>query len=106
MLGERIPELLPAGILRDVRDLYTRAEAALGVVRFEWVHDGEQAWIVQIHSGGTDTAQGYITSKKADRWQSFDISDGLAELARILSVLPAGTAIALSGRVGLTTHFA
>jgi hypothetical protein len=106
MLGLSAPEDLPKGIEADVRMLYSRAETVLGIVRFEWVHDGEQAWIVQMHSGATDTTLDYITSKQAERWQTFDVTKGLEGLRHMVSHLPDGTGIILSRRVGLTSHFA
>lgn len=106
MLGTSIPELLPDNIEAEVRALYARAEASLGVVRFEWVHDGDHAWIVQLHAGATDTTLEYITSKSAKRWQTFDVREGLEALREALHTLPEGTGIMLSGRVGLTSHFA
>jgi hypothetical protein len=106
MLGVSTPEQLPERIEADVRALYSRAEAALGVVRFEWVHDGEQAWIVQLHSGATDTIHEHITRQTAERWQTSDVRNGLEELRKMVEVLPTGTGIILSGRVGITSHFA
>lgn len=106
MAGVSAPEKLPVEIEAEVRALYARAEASLGIVRFEWVHDGEQAWIVQLHSGVTDSTHDYITSLKAERWQTFDVRAGLEELRKTLAVLSAGTGIVLSERVGLTSHFA
>ena len=106
MLGAAAPEMLPEKIEADVRAVYTRADAALGPVRFEWVHDGDQVWIVQLHAGATDTMQDYITSKTASHWQSFDVRAGLEELRKAVATLPPDTGITLSGRVGLTSHFA
>lgn len=106
MLGLSGPEKLPRNIELDVRALYERARAAIGVVRFEWVHDGKRAWIVQLHSGATETTFDYITKQNADHWQTFDIGRGLEALRRLISTLPPGTGIVLSGRVGLTSHFA
>jgi hypothetical protein len=49
MVGERAPEALPDAVTADVRAVYDRAHAVLGPVRFEWVHDGTQVWVVQLH---------------------------------------------------------
>jgi hypothetical protein len=106
MLGTSAPEQLPKSIRADVQSLYLLAEAAIGEVRFEWVHDGDQAWIVQLHSGATETTQDYITRGDVERWQTFDVNAGLEELRKIVALLPAGTGLILSGRVGLTSHFA
>jgi hypothetical protein len=54
------PESLPEQIVEEVRKIYARAEHVLGPVRFEWVHDGEQAWVVQLHRGVTKSAKTII----------------------------------------------
>jgi hypothetical protein len=106
MRGETVPEPLPAGILQDVRDLYARAEAALGPVRFEWVHNGELAWIVQLHRGATESTPARVTSGEAKDWVQFDVEAGLEALRSLLAQLPRNTGVALKGGVGLTSHIA
>ncbi len=106
MLGVSSPEQLPSEVIGDVEALFARAKASIGNVRFEWVHDGEQAWIVQMHSGATDSMQGYITTKEAKYWQTFDVDTGLEKLREALKTLPSDTGVVLSERVGLTSHFA
>jgi hypothetical protein len=106
MLGASAPERLPERIEDAVRRLYEQAAAALGIVRFEWVHDEDRAWIVQLHSGITDTTRDSITSLKAKTWQLFDIRLGLEELRKTVAALSPGTGVELRGRVGLTSHFA
>lgn len=106
MLGVSTPERLPEQIESSVRRLYKQAAAALGIVRFEWVHDEDRAWIVQLHSGITDTTRDSITSLKAKTWHLFDIRLGLEELRKTVAALSPGTGVELRGRVGLTSHFA
>jgi hypothetical protein len=106
MLGEAAPEDLPSKVREDVQSLYERALTLLGFVRFEWVHDGIQAWIVQMHTGSTDTHGQYITSKHANKWQTFNVGAGLEELRKAVAKLPEDTGILLSGQVGLTSHIA
>jgi hypothetical protein len=106
MLGEAQPEDLPGPIIRDVRELYSKAVAALGPVRFEWVHDRKQAWIVQLHRGATETDHMNLTSGDANDWIEFDITAGLAALRLFLAKLPVSTGVVLKGRVGLTSHLA
>jgi len=106
MRGEMLPDTVPAGILEDVQDLYGRAEAALGPVRFEWVHDGKQAWIVQLHRGATESAPMRLTSGEATYWKEFNVTEGLARLRKLLGSLPPDTGLVLKGRVGLTSHVA
>jgi hypothetical protein len=106
MRGETVPELLPMSILQDVRNLYARADAALGPVRFEWVHNGELAWIVQLHRGSTKSTALRVTSGEAQDWVKFDVEAGLEALRALLAQLPRSTGVILKGRVGLTSHMA
>ena len=106
MRGETVPEPLPIGVLQDVGDLYARAEAALGPVRFEWVHNGELAWIVQLHRGATESTALRITSGEAQDWVQFDVEAGLEALRAVLAQLPLNTGVILKGWVGLTSHVA
>jgi hypothetical protein len=106
MLGKAPPERLPRDLKRDVTALYEQAAAELGAVGFEWVHDGSRAWVVQLHSGATESTQDQITSLDAERWHLFDVRAGLPDLRKVIAELEPGTGILLSGRVGLTSHFA
>jgi hypothetical protein len=106
MLGRQTPESLPDRVLQDVHELYARAEAALGPVRFEWVHDRHRAWIVQLHRGATETTALRLTSGEASDWVEFDVTAGLSALRSILAKLPRDTGLILKGRVGLTSHVA
>jgi len=106
MLGERHPEPLPAVILQDVREMYTRAEAALGPLRFEWVHDGKRVWIVQLHPGATESTLLRPSSGEPNYWIEFDVKAGLPALRALLAELPRNTGLLLKGRVGLTSHVA
>ena len=106
MLGETVPQVLPVEVLNDVQMLYTRAESFLGPVRFEWVHDGAMAWIVQLHVGATRSSDGVISDLPAKFWQAFEVSRGLEALRSVLESLPTDTGIELTQRIGLTSHFA
>ena len=106
MLGEGNPESLPTGILQDVQDLYIQATAALGPVRFEWVHDGERVWIVQLHRGATESTHLRLTPGDAKDWVEFEVKAGLPALRALLKEFPRNTGLVLKGRVGLTSHVA
>jgi hypothetical protein len=106
MLGEGSPETLPENILADVHFLYKLAEVSLGPVRFEWVHDGASAWIVQLHRGATESTVDRLTPGDADQWVEFEVENGLAALRQFVSNLPPGIGLILRGRVGLTSHIA
>ncbi len=106
MQGTAPPEQLPKGILNDIHCLYQKAAKRLGPVRFEWVHDGRQAWIVQLHRGVTSTSSNVVVPGEPREWRSFLVSRGLEELRKELSSLDVAEGILLKGQVGLTSHIA
>jgi hypothetical protein len=106
MLGRTLPEKIPSPIAADVRALFAHAQAALGPVRLEWVHDGRRAWVVQLHRGATESSQTQITGGEASRWIAFEPSQGLEALRAQLAELPEDSGLLLKGRVGLTSHIA
>ncbi|TGP87558.1 hypothetical protein EN856_29730 [Mesorhizobium sp. M8A.F.Ca.ET.213.01.1.1] len=105
MLGLVKPERLPEFILADVNHLHSDA-ADLGAVRFEWVHDGERAWIVQMHRGATRSSADVLVPGEAKRWAIFNASQSLEELRMLLTSLKPGHGVELQGEVGLTSHIA
>lgn len=106
MLGEAGPEEIPAVVLRDVRALYEKAFAALGPVRFEWVHDGQCVWVVQLHSGGTHTTSHCLVPGEAKCWIDFDVKKGLEALRHQVADMKPNEGLTLIGKVGLTSHIA
>jgi hypothetical protein len=106
MLGQHSPEHLPSNILSDVQSVFAAASSVLGTVRFEWVHDGHRAWIVQLHKGGTDSAGSTLVPGEATEWAVFDSTKGLEELRRFLKDLPDHAGVRIEGEIGLTSHLA
>jgi hypothetical protein len=106
MLGKKKPEQIPAKILDDIREVYQSARNSLGPIRFEWVHDGQKAWIVQLHRGGTQSAAATLVPGSASRWEVFETARGLEELRRFLNSLPDDVGVTIEGEIGLTSHFA
>jgi hypothetical protein len=106
MLGKSAPELLPSAVVEHVRTAHRRLEDALGPVRFEWVHDGNEVWIVQLHLGATRSTANVLVPGDAEDWVRFDARNGLEGLRAALRGLPAGTGLLLVGNVGLTSHIA
>src|SRR5262249_32210373 len=51
MVGRAAPAALPEHVLSAVHSLWTRAVESLGPIRFEWVCDSRDVWIVQLHRG-------------------------------------------------------
>ena len=62
--------------LADVREFGARAAAALGPVRFEWAHDGADAWVIQLHQATAATTGTTIHPGTPSRWRRFDPSPG------------------------------
>jgi hypothetical protein len=106
MLGKDHPEILPEKILGDVRITYEHLASTLGPVRFEWVHDGEKAWIVQLHCGETETSATVLVPGNAAQWRPFDARNGLEALRQFLTDLPADVGVTVKGEIGLTSHLA
>lgn len=106
MVGDAAPEPLPASVESDVRALYDRAHAVLGPVRFEWVHDGARAWIVQLHRGASVSQGRTIYPGDAERWHRLEVSRGIGALRELIATLNGGgEGVILVGRVGVTSHF-
>jgi hypothetical protein len=105
MQGAARPEPLPPSVVTDVERLHADA-AELGPIRFEWVHDGERAWIVQMHRGATMSSAGVLVPGIAKHWTTFEVSRGLEELRGLLARLELGQGVELLGEVGLTSHIA
>jgi hypothetical protein len=106
MLGVVPPQQLPEIIIADIRHANLVLTAKLGPVRFEWVHDGDRLWIVQLHRGGTGSAGLVVVPGDAVSWIAFDVSQGLEALRKLTTIVPSGHGIELIGDVGLTSHIA
>jgi len=106
MLGSRVAEDLPAHVLADVQNAFFTLENRFGPVRFEWVHDGERVWIVQLHLGATSSSATEIVPGEAGHWTEFRIEDGLEKLRALLDDLPSDGGIQIIGQIGLTSHLA
>lgn len=106
MLGTQVGEALPRSVKTDVEALYEKLHSSFGPVRFEWVHDGTQVWIIQLHLGATITTATEIVPGDASEWHVFHVEHGLDHLRALLHTLPPGHGITLRGEVGLTSHIA
>ena len=106
MLGERAGGSLPEAVLLDVKALDRRLKSALGPVRFEWVHDGSQAWCVQLHVGASVSDGDVLFPGDVFDWTEFDASDGLGVLRELIARVGDGQGILVKGDVGLTSHIA
>jgi hypothetical protein len=85
--------------------LVPKAYAQLGPVRLEWVYDGRQPWVVQLHCGASQTVGDEIYPGQATRFVRFAAEEGLEGLRRLIDQAR-GTVvgIVLAGQVGLASH--
>jgi hypothetical protein len=106
MVGEKPPEKLPRRVQGEVGFLFDRLREVLGDVRFEWVYDGEKAWLVQLHTGKTNTLGNVIYPGDPVTWKDFWVRDGLENLRDLArDAVKNGWGISLHGDIGLTSHF-
>jgi hypothetical protein len=103
MQGRAIDDL-PSSIEKSVADLYAETQSHLGPVRFEWVHDGNMAWIVQLHKGKTSTLGNTIFPGDANSYHRFDVNKGIEALRNLIGRTKPHEGIILVGRVGITSH--
>jgi hypothetical protein len=87
-----------------VRSVYEQAAGVLGPVRFEWVHDGREVWVVQLHRGASATQGRTVYPGDAPHWHRFDVAQGIGALRELIAAAN-GDGVVLVGRVGVTSHF-
>ena len=105
MLARAAPAALPDRVLHDVRRIGEDAAAALGPVRFEWAHDGQAAWVVQLHLAGLAVAsRTTIYPGTPARWRDFDPSRGLEELRALIATVAPDEGIQVTADIGVTSH--
>jgi hypothetical protein len=107
MQGRNAPQKLPPAVTRKVEAIYDAAVKQLGPVRFEWVLDDQDVWIVQLHRGITMSTGGTIYPGEPTVEHRFHVDNGLDALRRFIGDLPLGQnhGVILLGRVGVTSHF-
>jgi len=106
MVGQAQAEILPERVERAVRKLYTHAREKLGDVRFEWVFDGQEAWIVQLHVGRSESYGDIIVPGDAEEYVQFSVEQGLEALRELVTIISqTKKGIILVGDVGVTSHF-
>ena len=106
MLGIDHPEELPDRVTNKVERVYQMLSSSLGHVRFEWVYDGDDVWIVQLHRGATQSSQTVLVPGEASKWFTFEASDGLEALRSFLKDIPIDAGVTIEGEIGLTSHLA
>ena len=105
MLGKARPIRLPAHVVEDVSTAYDHAASSLGAARFEWVHDGERAWVVQLHRGALPGKGRVIYPGTPSHEHYFAIDDGLEALRELVVALEGSDeGVVLVGAAGVTSH--
>ncbi len=102
MSGEVADAALPRSVRLDALALHSQLADAVGPCRVEWVHDGEQAWLVQLNRDHADG--GSVSPGDAAAWVAFDPRRGVDALAELLAGLAPGTGVELTRRIGWTSH--
>ena len=77
MVGRQGPKDLPNRIRDHVIEWQKDLKTTLGPVRMEWVHDGNRAWVVQLHRGAIESNGRVIVPGKAARFRRFAVEDGI-----------------------------
>ncbi|HVB42899.1 MAG TPA: hypothetical protein VNF47_09370 [Streptosporangiaceae bacterium] len=106
MTGQRRGESIPALIKTDVQMLLARVRELLGATHAEFVHDGEQPWIVQLHQQRASHPVGVMSpGEPAMGWLDFDPKTGLKALEALIGQAQAlRKGIRVTAPVGLTSH--
>jgi hypothetical protein len=106
MLGIALPEHLPEYVHTAVEAAYEKLRSVFGAVKFEWVHDGNRLWIVQVHRGATLSDVTAIVPGDMAVWTEFRVDEGLDKLRALLRSLPSDSGVTVVGECGLTSHIA
>jgi len=105
MIGETGPTALPAVVREAVRQLFEEVSAKLGKVRFEWVFDGNRAWIVQLHAGAVPSSFRQIYPGEPAAYNDFQVHEGLERLRNLIAECQvSGHGIVVVGDIGITSH--
>lgn len=104
MLARAAPARLPGRVVDDVRRVGLRATVALGLVRFEWVHDGDRSWVLQLHLATAARSSTAIHPGTASRWHRFDPSLGLERLLELIVAIGQVEGVEVAGDIGMTSH--
>jgi len=104
MLGEQAADALPQAIVESVARLMGLIRPKLGDVRIEWVHDGSQPWLVQVHVGRLPIHGDVIREGACEGWFTIDASLALPLFRAAIESAPPNHGIAVDGDIGLASH--
>jgi hypothetical protein len=106
MQAEESPIPLPRNIRNSVLTLYNSIAKVLGPVRFEWAHDGNKVWILQLHTGAVTSFGRVIVPGEFKDKIDFNVVSGLGSLRSIIENIEPGFGIVIHGNVGMSSHIA
>lgn len=105
MVGEQGVSALPDYVQSAVTDVYKNASGRLGPVRFEWVYDGTQVWVVQLHRGESISAgETIVPGDESTAYIPYQTETGIDGLRALIANHLPGTGITLVGNVGISSH--
>jgi hypothetical protein len=105
MTGKKLRTSIPNTVSEAVKSLYIKAAEKLGPVRLEWVYDGRQVWVVQLHKGASTSSGRTIFPGEVQVYRRFNVEEGLEPLRELLNEIKAtGEGVMLVGDVGITSH--
>lgn len=107
MLGKVAPSELPQRIKDDLKQLHRQLVETFGPVRFEWVHDGQSPWIVQLHTGVVQSSERVIFPGDFDCVLDFNVEEGLETLRGLVKeAKETNCSILVHGNIGMSSHIA
>jgi hypothetical protein len=96
---------LPQEIRTCVATLNEAAKNVFGPVSFEWVFDGQTAWVVQLHVGQSESQGDVIYPGEPQEWIEISASRSLEQIRDVIGKLdPARTGVVLVGSIGTSSH--
>jgi hypothetical protein len=106
MQGDQSPDPLPRSVVREIRSLAHQARQSLGPVRLEFAHDGQRAWVLQLHLSSSRYDDAVINpGEPAKGWLDYEPSQGLDKLRTLIQrVQETEQGIRVRGSVALTSH--
>ncbi len=107
MVGRQKPAEIPPEIKEKIESVWRHLTNYLGAVNFEWSYSNGQIWILQLHTGASESAEKIIYPGDPDAlFVEFHISQGLEKLRELSEeARREGYGILLKGEVGITSHF-
>ncbi len=105
MQGLQGTDQLPNKVIDDVHTVLAGLRQHLGPCRIEWVHDGNVAWVVQLHLARGRLDPGVLSPGHAHRWLDYDPSEGLGRLRQLVDqAFRSRAGVLVTKKVGITSH--